>query len=272
MPVFKNNLTRGEYARAVRDHPDATRALCFGDSWFQYVPHPTDLNKQLAKLFRGTLFLREGLTGRDSAQWKAALPRIEGHIASYRFDAILLSAGGNDVVGEEMFEFVKRPGDAQVPGQTDWGVVPPEVRDHVHLDTFALAMRYAMVDIRRVIELRDRHSPSSRIFVHTYDYIFPDGKAFKLGPFKLGPWVKPALDSVGLAGLGPQRVLTGWLVDRFALELKALVSQHRHMALVDSRGTLKTAAQWENEIHPTAKGFETIARQCWKPALTGTLR
>ena len=69
MPAFKNNLTRDEYARGVEKHPKAKRALCFGDSWFQYVPHPTDLNKQLARLFPNTLFLREGLAGRDSATW-----------------------------------------------------------------------------------------------------------------------------------------------------------------------------------------------------------
>lgn len=272
MPAFKNNLTRSEYPKAVRDHPDAPRALCFGDSWFQYVPHPTDLNKQLARIFRNTLFLREGLTGRDSAKWKAALPRIEGQIAAYGFDAILLSTGGNDIVGEEMYEFVKRASDPQSTGTTDWGVVPPEVRDHVHLETFGLALRYAITDIKRVIDLRDRHSPSSTIYVHTYDYIFPNGKAFKLGPIKTGPWVKPALDSVDLRDEKRQRVLTSWLVDRYALALKSLVSLNRNMILVDSRGVLKTAGQWENEIHPTAKGFETIAKTCWKPLLTGKLK
>lgn len=272
MPAFKNNLTRSEYPKAFREHPDAARALCFGDSWFQYVPHPTDLNKQLARVFKITLFLREGLAGRDSAQWKSALSRIEGHIAAYQFDAILLSTGGNDVVGEEMYEFVKRPGDLQTAGSTDWVVVPPEVRDHIHLETFGLALRYAIVDIKRVIVLRDRHSPTSTIYVHTYDYIFPNGKGFKLGPIKTGPWVKPALDSVGLKNAKQQRVLTNWLIDRFALELKALVSLNRNMVLVDSRDTLKTPGQWENEIHPTAKGFETIARNCWKPALTGKLK
>lgn len=272
MSVFKNNLTRSEYAQAVNDRPKAARALCFGDSWFQYVPHPTDLNKQLARLFRGTLFLREGHAGRDSAMWKAALPRIESHIATYRFDAILLSSGGNDIVGEEMFEFVKKAEDPQRAGATDWGVLPPEVRDHVHLETFAVALQYAITDLRRVVELRDRHSPASTIYVHTYDYIFPNGKAFKLGPIKLGPWVKPALDGVGLTDAKRQRTLTSWLVDRFALALQALVSQNRNMILVDCRGTLKTAAQWENEIHPTAKGFETLAKNCWKPLLTGKLK
>lgn len=272
MPVFKNNLTLEDYAKAVRDFPNAKRALCFGDSWFQYVPHPTDLNKQLARLFPKTLFLREGKAGRDSATWKAALPRIRGEIEGFQFDAILLSTGGNDVVGEELKEFVKTPEMPQSVGTMPWGVVPNEVRDHIRLESFEHALRFAIADLKQVVQMRDRSSSSSVIFVHTYDYIFPSGKAFKLGPIKSGPWVKPFLEGVGLSDPKKQRIVTTWLVDQFARELQAFVSQNPNMVLVDSRGTLKTAAQWENEIHPVAKGFEKIAKDCWKPALTSVLK
>lgn len=272
MPAFKNNLMMEDYVKAVRDHPQAKRALCFGDSWFQYMPHPTDLNKQLARLFPKTLFLREGKPGRDSATWKIALPGIRDAIESLGFDAILLSTGGNDVVGEELREFVKTPGMPQSVGSMPWGVVPPEVRDHIRLESFEHALRFAISDLKQVVQFRDRSSPSSVVFVHTYDYIFPSGKAFKLGPFKSGPWVKPFLDNVGLTDPRKQRIVTTWLVDQFARELRAFVSQNANMVLVDSRGTLKTQAQWENEIHPVAKGFEKIAKDCWKPALTSVLK
>jgi hypothetical protein len=272
MAVFNNNLMLDEYVDAVRDFPGAKRALCFGDSWFQYVPHPTDLNKRLARLFPKALFLREGKAGRDSATWKAALPRIRDEIESFRFDAILLSTGGNDVVGEELKEFVKTPGMPQSVGTMPWGVVPPEVRDHIRLESFEHALRFAIADLKQVVQMRDRSSPSSVIFVHTYDYIFPSGKAFKLGPFKRGPWVKPFLDEVGLIDSKGQRVVTSWLIDQFARELQSFVSQNPNMVMIDSRGTLKTQSQWENEIHPVAKGFEKIAKDCWKPALLSVLK
>jgi len=246
--------------------------LCFGDSWFQYVPHPTDLNKQIAKLFKQTLFLREGVAGRDSAMWKAALPRVQREIGTYNFDAILLSAGGNDVVGEELKEFVKEANQPQSPGNAPWGEVPEPVFDHIRLETFDHALRYAIKDIKEVIQIRDLFSRSSVIFVHSYDYIWPSGIGFKLGPIKTDPWVKPHLERVGLVEVKLQRVVTSWLVDQFARELRALVSQHANMVLVDSRGALKTLQQWENEIHPTAAGFESIARRYWKPVLSGVLR
>jgi lysophospholipase L1-like esterase len=271
MPMSKNNLNRTEFPKAVRDNPKAKRALCFGDSWFQYVPHPTDLNKQLARIFRKTLFLNEGLAGRDSAKWKAALPRIKRHIENYQFDAILLSTGGNDVVGEELKEFAKEADLPQSPPRGDLGIVPPEVRDHIRLDAFQQALTYAIRDLARIVEFRDLHSPHSVVYVHTYDYIFPNGKPFKLGLVKFKAPVKPTLDSVGLTDPKKQRIVTNWLVDQFARELAAFASQKANMVLVDSRGTLKLASQWENEIHPTRKGFEKIARERWQPALENVL-
>ncbi|MBO9663601.1 hypothetical protein [Dokdonella sp.] len=274
MGLGRNNFDRiSDYEAATRDFPQAKRALCFGDSWFQYVPHPTDLDKQLARLFRGTLFLNEGVAGRDSAMWKSAIPRVEREIASYRFDAILLSNGGNDVVGSEMKEFIKTAGQLQSPGSTRWGEIPREVFDHVRLETFEHALRYAILDLKQIVDIVNQYSRESLVFVHTYDYVWPSGKGFKLGLVKTGPWIKPYLDEVGLTDPAGQRVLTSWLVDQFARELKAFVSVNAaNVRLIDSRGTLPRQAQWENEIHPTARGFELIATQCWKPALAAVLR
>lgn len=274
MTTGRNNFNRiADYDAAVANAPHTPRALCFGDSWFQYVPHPTDINKQLARIFPDTLFLNEGVAGRDSAMWKAALPRIEREIAGYRFDAILLSIGGNDVVGEELREFVKGAGQMQSPGATNWGEIPREVYDHVRLETFEQALRYAIVDIKQVVDLAARLSPASLVFVHTYDYVFPSGKPFRLGPIKVGPWIKPFLDDIGLTDPLGQRTLTSWLVDQFARELRAFASQNAdRVRVIDERAMLPDPAQWENEIHPTRAGFELLGQRCWRPALAAILR
>ncbi len=270
--IGQNNLgTIAAYNKAMQAFPNAKRALCFGDSWFQYPPRPIDLNKLVAKAFRNTLFMSDGVAGRDSAQWKIALPRIQREIGSFQFDAILLSNGGNDIVGEEMQEFVKTASQAQSAGTSDWGVIPPEVFDHVRLETFQHALEYTIKDLKEVIQYRDGTSPKSIIYVHTYDYIYPDGRPYRLGPITVGPWVKPALVGVGLIDKDQQRIVTGWLLDQFARSLKAFASQTPNMRVIDSLGTLTSARQWANEIHPTASGFAAIAKQCWIPALTGVL-
>ena len=270
--IGQNNLgTIAAYSKALRAFPAAKRALCFGDSWFQYPPRPIDLNKLLAKAFRNTLFMSEGVAGRDSARWKIGLPRIQREIGSFQFDAILLSSGGNDIVGEEMREFVKTASQAQSAGTNDWGVIPLEVFDHVRLEIFQHALEYTIKDLKEVIQYRDTTSPGSIVYVHTYDYIYPDGRPFKLGPVTVGPWVKPALVGVGLTDPKQQRVVTGWLLDQFARSLQAFASQRPNLRVIDSLGTLTSARQWANEIHPTAAGFAAIAKKCWVPALTGVL-
>jgi len=274
MPISASNnfSTVAAYANAVARFPDAKRCLCFGDSWFQYPPRPIDLNKQLARRFRGTLFLNEGVPGRDSAQWKIGLPRVQREISAFAFDAILLSMGGNDVVGEELREYLKTEAQPQAAGSTALGEIPPAVFRHVRLELFEHALGYAIKDFKEVVQYRDMSSRESIIYVHTYDYIFPDGRPFKLGPITVGPWAKPALEEVGLVDPLQQRMVTDWLLDQFARALKAFASQNANMRVVDSRGTLTSKRQWQNEIHPTRSGFERIARECWVPALTGVLK
>ena len=273
MPTIGRNhfTTLADYSAATVAFPTAKRCLAFGDSWFQYPPRPIDIEKQLARAFKGTLFLNEAVPGRDSAQWKLSLPRVQREIGTFRFDAILMSGGGNDVVGDELLEFVKTPAQAQSAGATDWGPIPPEVLDHVRLERFEHALAYAIADFREVVQYRNLYSPGTIVFVHTYDYIYPDGDPFTLGPVTVGPWAKPSLDAVGLTDPDRQRIVTSWLLDRFADALSAFASQNANVRVVDSRGTLTSKRQWQNEIHPTKAGFERIARTCWVPALTGIL-
>jgi hypothetical protein len=272
MRLGRNNFDQlSQYQRAVDAHPEAPRALCFGDSWFQYVPHPTDLNKQLARLFKNTLFLSEGVAGRDSAMWKRALPRIQREIASYSFDAILLSNGGNDIVGSELREFVKEADRPQAPGSFDWGVLPPQVMAHIRLAAFQRALEYVITDLEEVIQMRDQLSKKSIIVLHSYAYIWPSGAPFKLGPVTLGPWVKPFLEEVGVARIDDQRVITSWLLDQLFKRLQMLVSQYPNMRLIDSRNALPHRRQWQNEIHPVRSGFELIAKNYWAPQLRGLL-
>lgn len=272
VPQHKNNLTRDEFPAGIGYRPDAPRALCFGDSWMQYSPHPTDLNKQLAQVFRRTLFLREGLGGRDRETWHAALPRIGRHIRSYGFAAILLSHGGNDVVGPDMDALLKRPDQPAAAAPQLWPAPPPVVQAHVRQDVFAQVLSQIFADIDRVLDHRDAFSPQTRVFAHTYDYAIPDGRPFRLGPLPLaGPWMQPAMARAGVPD-AERAALARWLVDSYADALIAHAATRPQFHIVDSRGTLAGIADWENEIHPTADGFQRIVRGHWVPALAGLLR
>jgi hypothetical protein len=258
------------FQKLVARHPGRPRVLCFGDSWLQYPIHPTDLHKQLRRLFPRAAFLNESRPGRESAELKKLLPRLRALLATYRFDVLVVSMGGNDVVGEELREFAKTADEPQSPGATDWGVVPREVRDHIRLSAFEVALRWLVDDYRRIVAVRDASAPDCEIVAHNYDYARPDGSPFRLAGVRAGPWIKPALDAVGLEGLARQRIVARWLIDQFTRVMQALVAETPRMRLVDGRGTL-TAAHWANEIHPTPAGFRRLAERAWQPALAELL-
>ncbi|HET7842845.1 MAG TPA: hypothetical protein VFL14_01745, partial [Xanthomonadales bacterium] len=161
------------FRKLVAQHPQWPRALCFGDSWMQYPPHPTDLHKQMRRLFRRTAWLNESRPGRESAETKRLLPRLRALLGELGFDALLVSMGGNDIVGSELAEYVKTAGEPQSPGSRDWGIVPSEVHDHVRLSAFELALRWLADDFRRVIAARDAAAPDCEVVLHGYDYCWP---------------------------------------------------------------------------------------------------
>jgi hypothetical protein len=280
----KNWLRGAEFDQASKQYGDKVRrALMFGDSWFHYPvnrasTYRPDLTVQIARQFRNTLVLDEGRAGRASSHWKIALPRIRNAISSYDFDAILLSTGGNDVVGSEMGEYLKEVEEPPAPGVHPFGPVPSEVRDHVRLDCFRRALDYAITDLDVVVRHRDAFSQRTPVLLHTYDYVFPDGRRWKLGPIESGPWIAPAFKIIGLdvvnvaAHFKKAKVVTDWMLEQFAARLLAYASMRNNVRVVNSLGTLSKPSDWHNELHPTKAGFQRIAIEHWVPALTGLLK
>lgn len=261
-----------DFEATVRAHPQWPRVLCFGDSWFNYPLAPVDLHRQLRRVFRRTAFLNESRAGRESADIKELLPGLRRLLSTYRFTALLVSMGGNDVAGGELAEYVKPADEPQSPRTPRRGAVPAAVRDHIRLGAFEQALRYVAEDFQRVIDARDALAPDCELVVHNYDYVHPSGKAFRLLGRKAGPWIKPYLDGVGLTDPVRQRLLCAWLIDQFTRTLAALVTRTPRMRLVDGRGTLREAGEWDNEIHPKGAGFRKLARSRWQPLLAGLLR
>lgn len=257
-----------KFRDGVEKNPDWPRAMFLGDSWFQYPPRSIDIHKQLKRAFKKTHFWNDSRAGRESSEIKQVIRQAARALGDYQFTSLVLSMGGNDVVGTELREFAKPENEPQSYGSTAWGVIPPPVRDHIRLSTFETALAYVVEDYKQVIQIRDREAPRCEIVVHTYDYPWPDGRNFSLLGFKAGPWLKPFLDEVGMRDPKDQRITAIWLIDQFARVLAELTSQTGRMRLVDSRDVLKTKSQWQNEIHPNEAGFAKIVNQRWKPVLS----
>jgi hypothetical protein len=267
--VSRNNYqSYSELPGAINKHPDWKRVMCFGDSWFQLPgPKAQDIQKVLPRIFRETLFFNEGVAGRDSDMLRKGRARVTKALKTYEFDVLLLSMGGNDVVGKELRSVVKKKDDPQDFGDGRWTTAPQQVLDHIKLSMFQARLDIVRSDVVDLVQRRDAQRTGCDILIHTYDYIWPDGRAFKLGPFKGGPWVKPHLDKAGLPDLLDQRVVSTWLLDQFAALLAKIAADSKRFHVVDSRGVLTKQSQWADEIHPVQSGFRQIAEQAWKPVL-----
>lgn len=272
--MAQNNFSKyKEFAAAVAAHPKWPTAMCFGDSWFQYPGlKAIDIQKQLPRIFKKTLFFNEGVAGRDSKSYKIGRDRVAGKIGELQFTALLLSMGGNDIVGEELREFVKKKDDPQNIGSRQWGVIPPQVRDHIRLSAFESGLDFLRDDFVEMFERRNMARPDCEIVVHNYAYIWPNNKPFKLGPIKAGPWVYPFLRDVGLPDIDEQRIVTCWLIDQFTVLLNELASLFPRVRVIDAREALPKANSWDNEIHPKGNGFKLIAEEYWAPVLKGMLK
>ncbi len=252
------------------------KVLAEGDSWFTIGGVPV-WNLLYSLEFPGTnvvvTLAKPGDTLKSMAEicnnseLRFAMDKLHG----YDWDAILLSAGGNDLID-------------YVSGKTteDSILIPPNERgpvngpaDYVDQSKLALLMQYIQEGYRRIVALRDAPKSScagAPVIVHTYDLLTPANSPATIGPIVLGPWLFPALqranvpttDWIALADY-LLAVLRDTIVELAVPGAKQLANFH----VVDTQGTLTRAAlgavgesnDWLNEIHPTKTGYEKLARK-----------
>lgn len=255
--------------------PDSTkykcRVLAEGDSWFTLgavpssnllfhiqVSKPTAL-VSIAK--PGDTIMRVGDPDRMlQLRRLLAVPQF-----SYKWDAILLSGGGNDLI-DSAPQLLKR-----FDGITD---DPTQYVDAVALQRLIAEVHAAYANIVAVRDAASSQSRGKPIYVHTYDYPTPrNSPARFLMAEILGPWLYPAFlladipESMWIA-------VSDFLLNQLAEAILALDSQtgSRPLAgvvVVDTRRTLNRArlgtttsdGDWANEIHPNTSGYRKLGNK-----------
>jgi hypothetical protein len=236
------------------------RILAEGDSWFEYplpVTHGDGVIYQLEKLLgyeianmaHHGLEVEQmlGLSIRQDIIARLTDPRV-------RFDALLFSGGGNDIVGDQFCIWLK-----------DFPPVPPP--DQM-LDTTAVNSALAILEAeyRELLDIRNQFSPQTVILTHAYDFPPVTGK----GVCGAGPWLKPSLDfaykHLGVANPDPndEFVVVKTILQMFGAMLKRIAADPAvdKFVVVPTQGTLTPdASDWQNEIHPSSAGFVKIAQK-----------
>lgn len=176
----------------------------------------------------------------DRTNWPAGKP-----------DGILISAGGNDIAGDE-FCIVLDFNDGHAVG--------------LNPDRFPKALGMVEACYLDLFALRDRLAPGVPIFGHCYDFPIPNGSH----PRCIGPWLKPSLDFCNWPAAQGQQIVGNALSQFRSLLQKLETRSDNNFHLVETQGTL-SAQEWANELHPTPEGFGKIAQKFYD-ALMGLLR
>lgn len=257
--------------------------LAQGDSWFSTgaMPPYQTTNLLIALDLQSKAYavncaypgdhLHHMIDARHDPQF---LRLLIGSTVPRRWNAILLSAGGNDII-DAAAVLPKMEDGSQVPADRRLLLMPEEwatadgnehtVARYISSAGLALFEAHLEAQFKQLIELRDSAEVNRDVpvFVHCYDYPMPRNAPARCMAGNKS-WLYPAL-------LAYQIPAADWFaVSRYLLdELKRILQSLDlpQLFVVDTSGTLQPAepeaegesADWANEIHPTPEGYEKLA-------------
>ena len=248
------------FAASIKQHPKRLVMLTEGDSWFSYP-----LNANIAdyiEMMSDFSLLRLEHNGDEAreilGQGSEQLKKLKYYLKNYAVDALLLSAGGNDLVSRELGRMLN----PKAPGAS-W-------QSAVKLAALTTVLDDIVAGYARLLDARDALRPNCVVVAHSYCYFQPTGRK-ATGPFGLGragPWMRPVLVAKGIDPDTEGRELAQYLVDELHARLNALASGRRRFQVVDMRAALPVdTVHWADEIHPSGTGFRRLAEDRWRPLL-----
>jgi hypothetical protein len=252
------------------------KLLAQGDSWFDYPPG-TDIVDCLHANHGHTIvnIAVAGSTLNDEAYGPvprelfglpvgppqssdpSRIAELVNRILKDKPQALLLSGGGNDVAGDEFFSFLNN-------ASSGLPAVNQQVLDSVVNSTFKTAYDF-LID-KALQAAADAGVPKMPIFIHGYDYPWPDGRGVIhfLG-FKVGPWFDPTFNSKNFPNhnatdLQTRHQILSQFIDSVNSMCQSLAQTFPGKVFhVDLRKTLQGEGDWANELHPRNPGFAALA-------------
>lgn len=193
---------------------------------------------------------------------------------AWKWDAILMSAGGNDLIDamRVMPSYGNNhPQEGQpIPQSLRLLLRPDEWKPGAGADRYlsdagwASFCTYLSALVHELVQLRDSSHSLSRgvpLYLHCYDYLL--ARNARAGP-GVGPWLYPALRAYTVPP-GAWQAVGIEVITRFKALLQGIHLPNLH--IVDTTDTLIPAKPdetgdsggWINEIHPNAGGYKKLA-------------
>lgn len=215
------------YARKIRGW-SGLKVVAEGDSWFQY---PFLLDDVIDHLFDDWAIYCVGAAG-DLLQDMARQDEVTAAVLSEKPDLLLLSGGGNDLLGGGQLAHYLKP---HAGGMT--------AADHV-TDAFEDLLTRILAIYADLVE-KALTAGAKRVVCHGYDYAIPSS----------GQWLGRPMLKLGITDRHLQRDIIRILIDALHDGLRQMArSFPRRVVAVDCRGSVADAA-WYDELHPTSRGF-----------------
>lgn len=227
-----------KYKDMLQRFPDSPRIVSEGDSWFQY-PHPKvlDIIDYIAQKYP----VKSLDAGGDELQGYYRQAEYLQAVVEENADYLLLSGGGNDILGPNIQRFLNENTEEKQEGKS------PERFLNEEFDKELKKLTGIFEDIFcKVAEKR----PGIKIVVHGYDYIFPDHRNGWYGQYVQEKIPRPA----------DQKALADYLIDRFNAALAEIVQGYDYVWYIDLRNTVPPD-RWYDEIHPDSIGFSLVAEK-----------
>jgi hypothetical protein len=237
-----------------------------GDSWFQFPFFIAETITQLGRDYLISCLSAAGDTARNMVFGPVA-PRKQEYMKELdrqaaRVKGFLLSAAGNDIIGEDeeagdgtpvLRKILKNPG----TGTTD----PEAYINRGELEGRIDFLRRAYVSVVTTIR-QDPRFTALPILVHGYDVPFPYpwGPDDRRNPVWAAKdrWLGRTFTAANIVGDIRQMILAR-LIDRLYEMLHDVAAQFPHVHVVDCRGAVPALAEWADEIHPSSDGFAKVA-------------
>lgn len=259
----------------------ARRCLAQGDSWFSIGALPPQFTTNLLiemRLARRSVVVQCARPGKvlrlftDTSREQNFLRMMQGPV-SQRWDALLISGVGNDVIaavgssaGEPPERRLLRTAAERGDGSSGSGAALPPAA-YISEPGWAAFDAHIRYVFGQLVDLRDR-GPNRQVPLVMHDYARLMPRPAPAGPLA-GPWLQPAFDDYAVPQ-DDRLPVSDELTSRMAALIRSMIADRlaadpaANLHLVDTRqagvtlaeaGTSGTSGDWANEIHLTPGGY-----------------
>ena len=211
-----------------------------GDSWFLF-PKP-GVRDTLDYIMDEYVLLGLAEAGDEIVDY-IKNPELLTSIIKENPDFVLISGGGNDILGEQVQDLL-------LSGVLNGASAADYLKEEVFLQKLEQLRKGYVSFFEKIHALK----PDAKIFIHGYDYIrsAPDDKTIKNG------WANRYMIKAGIEVPAHRELIIRHLVDKFNDMLKGFADKYDYVTYVNHRGTVQLT-EWMDEIHPNNNGYKKVA-------------